>query len=113
MNVSGVNNVLLRAIHLFQQGEIEALQGGDGQVQFEGIEQSIATFARAVAEEAGCSFEEALDISVDVLGEAAANHFVSRNEECTEEAAANWTAQVVESESVDRFTRVAVERLQG
>lgn len=108
MNIEKVNNVLLRALSLFQQGEIEALQGADGQVQFEGIEIPIASFARQVAEEAECTFEEALEISVAVLGEAAANHFVSRGEECTEEAAVEWM-----SESAGRLTQLVVDRLQS
>lgn len=108
MNTDKINGVMLRAINLFKDGELETLQVDGETLELEGLEIPIAQMAKEISEsdQVDKPFEEVLDVVTDVLGEAAARHFGA---EATEEKLCEWMI----SGGANTLAQRVVEQLQG
>lgn len=107
MNIDKVNEIMQRAIILFQQGEIDSLaQEG---VELEGLEVPVAQMSKEIAEASGQPFDEVLDVVTSVLGEAAAKRFSA--EGLTEEDAEGRLVEWMTSGGATPLAQQVVERL--
>lgn len=110
MNIDKVNEIMLRAIHLFQSDEIDSLRAEE-ELELEGLERPVAQMAREIAEETSEDFEKVLDVVTDVLGKAAAQRFAAEglSEEDAEEKLVEWMT----SGGATPLAQQVVEQLQA
>lgn len=109
MKIDKVNEIMQRAIILFQQGEIDSLaQEG---VELEGLEVPVAQMSKEIAEASGQPFDKVLDVVTNVLGEAAGQRFAA--EGLTEEVAEEKLIEWMTSGGATPLARQVVEQLQA